>query len=161
GRLTRAKRHGAWEDCELRDLVRSGIGRQRFLARAHQRRREQREGDPGQAASKPRQSVCQLVQEGHGVCSMARARCPEAAGAATDEWGVWTTRREGQSAVRRTRTAALARAALVNERRCDSLNPNGMDAGVPFTARRGLGGRARQKAADEDRVVVSLAARRT
>src|SRR2546430_17114815 len=71
---------------------------------------------------------------------MALARCPEAAGAATNEWGVVSVRRVGDGTVSRARTAVGTTAALVSERRCDSLNPNGMDAGVPFTARPELWG---------------------
>src|SRR5947208_9862880 len=71
---------------------------------------------------------------------MALARCPEAAGAATNEWGVVSVRRVGDGTVSRARTAVGTTAALVSERRCDSLNPNGMDAGVPFTARLDLWG---------------------
>src|SRR5207248_6830239 len=59
---------------------------------------------------------------------MALARCPEAAGAATNERGVVSVRRVGDGTVSRARTAAATTAALVSERRCDSLNPNGMDA---------------------------------
>src|SRR2546430_12062117 len=79
---------------------------------------------------------------------MALARCPEAAGAATNEWGVVSVRRVGDGTVSRARTAVGTTAALVSERRCDSLNPNGMDAGVPFTARRDfLGGEKKTPAA--------------
>src|SRR2546421_741229 len=104
---------------EVRARVRDGDG---VLAAEHHRGGERRGGHAGDPVFQARQPARQLVHEGHGFC------------------GVWITRRDGQSAVRRARTAALPPAALVSERRCDSLNPNGMDDGVPFTARRGLAG---------------------
>src|SRR5256885_5505839 len=70
-----------------------------------------------------------LVHEGHGFCSA------EADGA-------------GEGATRRG-PANVPAAALVNERRCDSLNPNGMS--LAFLSHHVAGsGHQNEKAADQD-----------
>src|SRR5207248_8394399 len=76
------------------------------LAAEHRRRGERRGGSEGHAIFEACQPARQLVHEGHGFCS-----------ADADEAGEGTTRQG---------PANVPAPALVNERRCDSLNPNGM-----------------------------------